>query len=839
LNCTRTITFSFLGIALLSGLMTAPVGAQRQRRPGNPFAPPRATAQYAPSRDYDAIHLKLVLDVDAAKLATSGVVTHTIAPFRDKLASIVFDAGDNLKIARCAVNGVEAKFTHENKKLAIVTPAKVSLQRGKSCTVEIRYTMPEDGGRRGMIGREGFVWIEPSANDPERRPGFWTQGEAEGNRLWVPLYDYPNEKFTSETIVTVPEDWTVIGNGIEGRVTRDKLKKSRTFRWTMKQPHAPYLLSLAGGEMDVQRASWRGIPLIYAVPKGKGDLIPGSFSDTPDMLSFFSDRLGVKYPWPKYAQTAVFDFGGGMENVSATTLGERSLTDERSGNRNMSGLNAHELAHQWFGDLVTCKTWGEIWLNESFATFFEMYYHEYSKGKEQYDLERAGNLRSYLAEAARYKRPLSTKFYESPNAVFDSHAYPKGSLILHMLRRELGDEDFLRGLNHFLKVNAYKPVDSHDLSKAIEEATGRNVEPFFDQWVYKPGHPVLEAAWKYDEAAKVVVVTVKQTQDTSDDTPIYDMPLTIGLLRAGSALETQTVRLNRQEQEFRLPLSARPDALLIDPQHDLLKDLKMTWSDRELPVIFRFAPNPVDRQSALTQLTRRGALDEARVRLLTEALKAEEAQSVAAGILNALGQTKDPALRPLYREQMRSPQIQRRTAAFDALARLPLEKEDVERMRRAALDTKEQYAIVEIALKALATADLAGNLDVFRRQITGKSKDDRLARSAVVLLADSKENEVAPLLLEACAPRLRLTVRRRALTGLRDKGLGSEPIRTGLTALLKEERAPTALLTDVVEVLKDRKEKEAILALEMLASTTQDTKVAEAARNAVAALRQP
>ncbi|HEV2473046.1 MAG TPA: M1 family metallopeptidase, partial [Chthonomonadales bacterium] len=364
---------------LLCLCLAAPAAAQQS----NPFLPPRATMHYARNRDYHVRHLKLVINIDAIRHGATAVVTQYLAPLRDGLKQFEIDAGANLTINSVRLNGAPVSFRHDGEQL-LIDPGR-TLARGVEVAVEIRYVMPGDSTGGGANGLGGFHWILPNGDPADRPPGFWTQGETNTNHHWVPCYDSPNDKCTSETITTVPANWVVIGNGKLVSNTLNAAQHTRTFHWVMTQPHSTYLLSLAGGELDVRKDTWNGVPLYYVVPRGDAWMIPGSFGNTPDMLQFFSTILGFKYAWPKYAESAMLDFGGGMENVSATTLGAYSLTDKRSGLYPMSSLDSHELAHQWFGDLVTCKFWGDIWLNESFATFFQMLYTEHLYGKDGYD----------------------------------------------------------------------------------------------------------------------------------------------------------------------------------------------------------------------------------------------------------------------------------------------------------------------------------------------------------------------------------------------------------------------------------------------------------------------
>ena len=791
---------------------------------------------YARSRDFHVKNMRVELTFDVDKRAAKGRVTHTLTPFRAALTTLTFDAGKNLTVSACSVNGADAKFTHDGDQLSIATPA---LPMGRDAIVAIQYAFSGAANGGGANGAGGIHWVIPNAAAPERRLSFWTQGETQGNHLWVPLYDAPNDKTTSETITTVPETWTVIGNGTEGRVTHDSAAKTRTYRWTMKQPHSTYLLSLVAGEFDVKKSSWQGVPLYYVTPKGFGGLIGGSFDDTPQMLTVFSSALGVKYPWPKYAQSAMWDFPGGMENVSATTLPARALTDARAGDHPMASLNSHELAHQWFGDYVTCKDWGDVWLNESFATFMEGYYLERSQGEEAYQRDMESNLRQYLAEARQYKRPLSTKLYSDPEAMFDRHTYPKGGFLLHMLRQRLGDADFFKGLGYYLKTNAYTAVDAHDLSKAFEVSTGRNVDNFFDQWIYKPGHPELETAWKYDDAAKVVVLTVKQTQDTTQGTPIYRFPLRIALLPAasGKSVEQSVIQVTQDSEDFRIAAASLPSAVLLDPEHEVLKEWKTAPTESENLAILKFAPSPVDRSRALRALTNGGSdLPASLEPVLAALLPGESSADVSRLALELLGKTKNPMYRVLYREQAKTTQYRRKAYALHGLGLLPtLEKEDIALLRAAAVSDTEKYEPVIEALQALAQSDVKGNLDVFRHQIASHTQRDTLPAAVIAALAASNSPDAGPLLLEAAGKTgFRPSMRARAISYFKTNLLTDSKINDALLPLLNAD-GPDAQIA-AIEALTARNDKAAVPALQSLAASAKDAKVSAAAKDAVTKL---
>ena len=824
----RRASILLSAFALLQG---ANAHAQFQR--GDGFHPPAATLHYARTRDFHDLHLKLVMSISYKNHSAEGDVTHTIVPFRAGLKSIVLDAGSNLKIASCLVNGATARFEHANNFLTI-TPAS-PLPKARPATVEVRYTMPNPTSHGGANGSGGFKFIDPSTSDPQRRPGFWTQGESETNRYWVPCYDFPNDKLTSEEIITVQDDWQVIGNGAQGPTTFNKANHTATFRWTMTQPHSTYLLSLVGGEMDIVKDTWQGVPLIYACPKGQGALLKDSFGNTPDMLQFFSDVLGVKYPWPKYAQSYVYDFPGGMENVSATTLGGfGGLTDRRTGLFRIADLTSHELAHQWFGDLVTCQDWGDVWLNESFATFFANLYEEHLRGRGGYEDITESTRQGYLR--ARNLHALSTQMYANSDVMFDStHTYSKGGVILHMMRRQLGDEDFFRSLGHYLKVNGYKPVDAHDLEKAIEETTGRNMKPFFDQWIFKPGHPILSPSWSYDEATKSVTVTVKQVQETTDGTPIYDIPLTIGLLRnrdsAAGHLERVVVQLNKETQEFHIPADTKPDALMVDPDHDLLREMRdVNWTDDQIPVILRYAPFSADRRYALGRIQAGPNLTEDQLnQLYADTLKAEYNDGIASMLLMRLGNSGKEQFRQLFRDQLKSRRDERRPAALEALSKLPATPEDTVLFHNIGLSDTEPYAVVDAAMQALARINFAANQDVYKHQLAAHTLRDRMAMRAVGIASGVTSEAATSLLVTAATGAYPARVRSEAISDLEDRAPDSTAIHDALVKVLTADTVPSAQLA-AIKAIENRKDKAAVAALRALAGRSKDAAVKEAAK---------
>jgi aminopeptidase N len=458
-----------------------------------------------------------------------------------------------------------------------------------------------------------------------------------------------------------------------------------------------------------------------------------------------------------------------MENVSSTTLGENSLADARSGFRPMASLNSHELAHQWFGDLVTCRDWGQAWLNEGWATFGEKLYMEYSRGHWQYDRDIDDDMGAYFGEARRYQRPVATNVYTSPDDMFDSHAYPKGGAILHTFRRLLGDEAFFKGVQLYLTRNRHSPVESVDLERALTEASGINMKPAFDQWVYKPGHPVLDYGYTYDETKRALTVTVKQTQNTENGTPVYDIPAKIGVIVNGK-VERFPFRLNVKEQTATFTLFGKPDAVLLDPDHDFLREIpKLPYltkaaneNDSELIAIARYAPNATDRARAFARMLT-GSPSERVIAAAVEVVQADTDNFPAIVDLGPLVRLRREALRPVFRSQLTQVNVERQAWGVSGLAALPANDEDRKRVE-GFINDKAPYTLVVASVNALGAWKSADSVPLLQKALAMPSRREVVRQAALEALARVSPQEGERAIVQAFEPNKPQNLRQAALS---------------------------------------------------------------------------
>jgi aminopeptidase N len=718
--------------------------------------------QIPPVSHYDLQNLTLDLVIDYPNRLLTATATNTLIASEDGITKLRFHAGKYTKVDSVDLDGQPVQFVRDGEGiLAECRPTR----KGQRIVAAIHYHL-KHSDRPGKLEEEGWHWQEPQRNDPSRI-GFWTKGEPVLTREWAVSWDYPNDLTTTETRTTVPADWTVIGNGIMESDKPSGGGKSHTVVWKMTKPHATYLTSLVAGLFDVQKDSWHGMPLTYAAPRGPkpgstapddqgfdifqlrrndyGASLAYTCAHTKDMLTFFSDKFGVKYPWPRYAQTFAYDHNGAMENVSATTLGN-FLTNPRQGRYGADTVIAHELAHQWFGDLVTCRDWGELWLNESLATLAEVLWVRHERGQDAAQrMLYYWNL-GYLGESRSYMRPIATDRYSDPGVMFDTHSYSKGGFLLESLRRRLGDKKFFAGLKLYLLQNQNSPVTTDLLVSAMSKEAGTDLQPWFNQWILKPGHPLIDWSWSWDEAKREVVVKVKQVQDIANGTPIYDIPAKVGLI-SGSRVDRAPIHLQSIEQEFRIRSAKRPDAVLLDPDHDILRQIKKNpWTESVLPAIVRFAPDCMDRSAAL-KLMLTGKPSDSAVALAVQVLGVDKHFEPAFIDTSSLAALKRAELRSFWETELKHAHFGRRSQAIAALRGLPADSGTNAKLR-ALVNDLEPYDVVANAVTALGQIDFTGSKQLIENQ--AETSFIRTIRAAALkVLIENKSAGAVDLLFKS------------------------------------------------------------------------------------------
>jgi aminopeptidase N len=604
----------------------------------NPFLLLQDEAQKLPpvnwirSRAIDVKHVAIDLRFDWEKESAMGTTTITIAPFKDT-NKFFLDAASMTVNSVTLPNGTPLKFNYDGKKdgdnLEILVGR--TLKRGENITVKVDYrtnyvNQADADTAIGSFGR-GLRFIKPTEDEPTKPMQIWSQGETEFNRYWFPSYDSPNDFRTSELRATVDKKYTVVSNG-KLISTTPNADGTHTFYWKMDTPYTNYLTSIVVGEYTNVKQTWGGIPIENYGYKNETKEVAATVKNLPDMVRFFSEKTGVKYPYPKYSQTFVEDFGGGMENISATTMIEEMIHDERELlDGDQDGLQAHELAHQWFGDYVTTREWGQIWLNESFATYFDALYHEHKKGHEDFLFNNVRENQNQYFDTWEQgnRRPIVTKYYANKDAMFDSYAYPRGAAVLHMLRKHLGDENWWKAINHYLTTNANQPVSTEDFRIAIEEATGESMDWFFDQWLYRMGHPVFEVAQNYDAATKKLTLNVKQTQkiDSSYEFPQVEFFQTFVDIAIDNKVERVWIE-PKAENVFTFDVAAKPKLVNFDYERTLIKEFKF---DKSLDDLIYQALNDTDilgRRWATSQFYEKATTETDRARVKTAFLNMAE-----------------------------------------------------------------------------------------------------------------------------------------------------------------------------------------------------------------------
>jgi aminopeptidase N len=668
----------------LLALLTVGLGTQLPAQANPPvrhvFGNPDVQ-QYAPSRTYHVENYRVAARIDMAKGEIFGNVAIVMHPLQPGLGSFYLDSSQLVieTVTLESENGdmKPLQFRLDDPKLWITLDRSYS----PADTLKIRITY--HGNPQGRpFPDAGLSFIRPDESSPNRPLEVWSYGWPQNNHFWFPCWDYPNDKSTSETIITVPEPLSVVSNG--ELVNETHKDGQATYYWVERVPHSVYLVSIAVGNWKKYSQSYKSIPVDYYVPQGVDEATAlRSFSLTPDMMAFYSKIYGVDYPYEKYAQTADHGFGGGTENISATSLAETTLHDERAEQDYSSvDLVSHELAHQWFGDLVTEWGWEDAWLSEGFATFSAALYRGHHDGDDAFRYQIFEDQQTAAREdSTRYRRPIVDRHYKKPWDILDRTTYQKGAAVLDMLRYVMDDgveatpsaqEPFFKMLQVYLTRYRASNVNSANLNDAIRTTTGRELSWFFDEWLFKGGYPEYRVQTAYDGTRHEQAVTIRQMQTVDAVTPLFDMP--VHLVFHGTSGERQeiAVRVHLKDETFTVPLQFQPLWTTVDPNDHIFKTLTV---DEPIPALIARGERDDSTMSRLWAAQQLGQVqgdDRAAATLaLSRMLEADAFYGVRVATAQSLGKLGgDVALQALLLA-LKQPNSHVRIATLQALGQLP------------------------------------------------------------------------------------------------------------------------------------------------------------------------
>jgi len=690
----------------------------------------KAPSQRTRDRDVDIHHIKINVTVDLEAKSVSGNVTHTLSALNSSLTEFALDA-DDMEIRRVRLNGKDISFDHNGNKVYLTLNKPIAWD--DTVKVRLDYTAHP---------RKGTFFVMPDSTYPNKPWQAWTQGEDTDNHHWVPIYDYPNDKATFETILTVDKKYKAISNG-ELLSVKDNKNGSHTWHWKENYPMVAYLISYVVGEFEKVEDSYNGIPVNYWVYEENKHEALRSFGLTPDMMKYFGNVTGIEYPYEKYDQIIIDDFMfGGMENITLTHNTDRTMYDEFAApDVSSDGLVAHELAHQWFGDMLTTRNWSHAWLNEGFATFFSRKYREQKFGFDEGEYIRFGEINGYFGSHKKWRRStVQLKFYESMD-VFDGHIYAKGSLILNMLQDYLGDDAFWRFIQHYTKENQFKNVETPDLKKAIEETTGQNMDWFFKQWVYEPGYPEYNVTWKYNQRNKSVKLKVKQKQNLKH-TNIFKMPIQIQIDD-----EIHLVWIEDKEMVYEVPVDKRPKLVIFNAGMRIPCKVTFNKSISEWILQLEKGPHILDRIAAAQELSKLKGRRKVETALLN-AVKNDPFWGVRKEAVSAFAKLKSKHNAKELMAMAEGQDNRVRRAIWNALKNYKKD-ESVSTFLQNVISTDEKYYSIADAFKALVVVDTTASRLMVEALLDTDSHTDIIRKSAITffgsVITDKNYNRLKEL----------------------------------------------------------------------------------------------
>lgn len=608
---------AILSIAVLAIFFSANVSAQTETSGREKIY--RATH----TKVTELKHTKLKVNFDYQKEEMGGEEWLTASPYFYPTNQLVLDAKSML-IHEVALdnNGKKSPLKYEYKDDVLTINLDKAYQKDQDYTVYIKYTSrPNEVKQQGSAAindAKGLYFINAQGKDPDKPTQIWTQGETESSSAWFPTIDKPNQKTTQEIYMTVPDKYVTLSNG----VLKDSQKESngqRTDHWVMDKRHSTYLFFMGVGDYAIVKDKWKNVPVDYYIEKEYEPYAKQIYGNTPEMIEFFSKKMGYDYPWAKYAQISGRDYvSGAMENTTATLHGSDilqkpgQLIDENK----WEDTIAHELFHHWFGDLVTAESWSNLTVNESFANYSEYLWNEYKYGKDQADYHQMSDVNMYIHNPSDFNKNLVRFNYDSREDVFDLVTYQKGGGILHMLRNYLGDDAFFAGMNDYLKTNEYKNGEAHQLRLSFEKVSGKDLNWFFNQWYFGSGHPKLNYSYTFEPVKKQVTLVINQSQEQP-----FQFPLAIDVYDNGKP-KRYNVWVNAEAKNtFNFDVSKTPDLVNINADGILVSDITETKTPEQNLMQFTNSKEFKSRYTALRAIKDQVGKSPAATKLLSAALK--------------------------------------------------------------------------------------------------------------------------------------------------------------------------------------------------------------------------
>ncbi len=781
------------------------------------FYLPESRSHYPRSRDFGTEHIKLEISVDLKRRLIEGRASLRIFPLREQLTQVELDACA-MEVRSVELDGAACSYEYLDERL-VINP-RSPLEK-ISHVVSVEYISKPN---------KGLYFIQPDDAYPEKESQVWTQSEPESARYWYPCYDYPNDKSTSETIVTVPEGFIVISNGkLLGMTRKDG---AATYHWREETPHSSYLNSFIVGKFEESVGKTDGIELYYYFPKEKRNDVVRYFGETPRMIEVFKELTGTKYPYERYSQTTVQDFVmGGMENISATTLAMRYYPDQRSEedfqttysrqSENAVNLVAHELAHQWFGDLVTCGDWSQIWLNEAFATYLQCLYLEKTRGPDFFRWDLALKAELYFEEdEEKYRRHIVERNFVFPDDVFDRTTYQKGAWMIHQLRYVLGDKVFFQGIQEYLRKFSGRNADTHDFRKVLEEASGQSLEEYFEEFFYKAGYPEFEVDYSWEEKDSRARVSIKQIQKTDDQTPIFRLPCELVFYTAEGRKEKR-VFLSTAEETYSFELDSRPRVVEFDPGEWILKKVTFTKSFDLLANQLRESIDASSRAGAAAQLGL--TKNNQAVEVLREAASKEQFWLVRAKAVEALGEIgTEEALGTLV--GLGIPENRRvRRAMAKALGEFK-DGRAIKMLDQFLFHDPSPYVQCEAAI-SLGKVDAKESLQKLKQAMKIASPNSTLTEACLDAMGHIKDEDVRRLIKENLRYGMPTRARIGALKAIVNRGFAYEEEVAVLKELLLQDKELSVRHFVVDEVIPTLVERRLLDALKTSSVSDQDNRI--------------